>query len=242
MPDTNESSSMENGRQHGTHEEIQVANDFVHKYFIGKAGAWTALFTCVLTVFTGLLYLVNNQANRTAIESQRAFINFSGAQFQPDVDPKTKQLRGTRVYWNMTNNGTTPANTVEIEWNLSLGSVAPDKNTDFDSLPQTERQRLVLGPKASYIFKPVYLSMEDWENVADGKEHLFFWGWAVYKDIFDRTPVRLSEFCTDVTNVTWSNPSLKHTDINNPLSTVNPPCPTHNCYDENCEDYSKRTR
>jgi len=201
-------------------------------------GAWTAIFTGILMIFSGLLWKVSDKANEASITSQRAFISFAGPAIVADI--QNKQLRGTNVYWGMSNSGTTPANDIIFEWNLSLGQTIPGKDVDFDSLPQNEREKLVLGPKASYQFKPVYLSVQDWESVTEGKQHLFFWGWAVYRDVFNGTAERLSEFCTDITNAVWTTD--KHTDPTGGVSTINPPCPTHNCYDEGCEDYERRTQ
>jgi hypothetical protein len=87
---------------------------------------------------------------------------------------------------------------------------------------------------------PIQISSEDLEKVAEGKKHLFVWGWTTYRDIFTGTPKRLSEFCTEVVSITWTKPD--HTDAASDINTVNPPCPTHNCYDEDCVDYSSRTK
>jgi len=207
-------------------------------FFANRAPAWTAVATIALGVFSFLLWKVNDRANETSIDSQRAFINFTGPLYVQDI--QNNVVKGTNVYWGMSNSGTTPANAVVFEWNLSLGQSVPDKPIDFDSLSQNEREHLVLGPKANYQMKPVYISLDDWEKVVDGKEHLFFWGWAVYRDVFTDTPPRVSEFCTDITSAAWVSPKIPHSSLKNGIKTVNPSCPTHNCYDENCEDYRRR--
>jgi hypothetical protein len=207
-------------------------------FFANRAPVWTAAATVVLVVFSGLLWKVSDRTNETSITSQRAFISFSGPYIVADV--KDKKMKGTNVYWVMANSGTTPADGVVIESNMSLGQAVPEKGIDFDGLPQTERQKLVLGPKGSYQFKPLYLSIEDWDAIANAKEHLFFWGWVTYHDIFNGTPERLSEFCTDITKVNWNKED--HSDPTGGINTINPPCPTHNCYDEECEDYNERTK
>lgn len=209
-----------------------------NSFFANKAPAWSAAATIVMMIFSGLLWQANRRSNDADVMSQRAFINFVGPGMSPDIRNKT--FVGTNVTWSISNSGTTPANNLTFEWNLSLGSISPDKNTDFDSLPQTERNRIVLGPKAVYQFKPVYISQQDWEDVTAGRKHIFFWGWVTYYDIFKKTPERLSEFCTDVTSAVWA--TADHTGPTALVNLVTPPCPTHNCYDENCTDYSTRTR
>jgi hypothetical protein len=201
-------------------------------------GLWTCIFTGVLMVFSGLLWKVNDKANETSIATQRAFISFAGPFFVKDISGK--KLKGVNVFYGMSNSGTTPASPTVLEWNMSLGTTVPQKGLDFDTLPQGERMTSVLGPKGNFQFKPVYLSTEELEMIADGKKHLFFWGWVTYRDIFTGTPERLSEFCTDITSATWS--ASNHTNPNVDIKTENPPCPVHNCYDEECEDYGSRTK
>lgn len=215
-----------------------MPNRIWNTFFANKAPAWTATATIVMMIFSGLLWKANSRANDAAIMSQRAFITFTGPGMVPNT--QDKKFLGTNAYWGMTNSGTTPADRVVFEWNLSLGSATPQESTDFDSLPQNERERGVLGPRASYQFKPIYISQQDWEDVVAGRKHLFFWGWATYHDIFKGTPERLSEFCTDVSSAVWATPD--HTATNAQVNMVTPTCPTHNCYDEECTDYGTRTK
>lgn len=211
---------------------------FWNTFFANRAPAWTASATLVLMVFSGLLWKVSDKANETSTVTQRAFVNFSGPGLEKDVDGKN--LKGIRVFYSMQNSGTTPARAGVSQWNMSLGPTVPQKGVDFDSLPQAERLPVVLGPKAFFQLKPIYISIEDLEMVAGGKKHLFFWGWTTYRDIFSGTPERLSEFCTEIVSVTWTK--ADHTDASGEINTVSPPCPTHNCYDEDCEDYHRRIR
>lgn len=56
---------------------------------------------------------------------------------------------------------------------------------------------------------------------------------ASYNDTFDRTPRRLSEFCAELVNVSIKGPEVG-------WQTV--ACRAHNCYDEDCPDYSKHAQ
>jgi hypothetical protein len=188
-------------------------------FFANRASAWTAAATVVLMIFSGLLWLVNQKANETNVATQRAFITFSGPGYAKDVNGKA--LRGVNVYYGMSNSGTTPAKGAVSQWNLSLGPAVPDSSINFDNLPQAGRITFVLGPKGAIQMKPVYLSVEDMDAVSQGKEHLFFWGWTTYRDIFSSTPKRLSEFCTELDSIVWTKPD--HTDASTDISTVNPP-------------------
>ena len=213
-----------------------MPNDFLNRFFFSKSGAWNALFTLVLMVFSGLLWRVSNKANETSIASQRAFLSFSGPALAKNADGR--KLKGMNVFYVMTNSGTTPARAGITEWNLSVGPSFPQKGLDFDTLSQTERLSFVLGPKVLFQMKPISIPLQELEMIGEGKRHLFFWGWATYYDIFPGTPQHLTEFCTQIDSLMWSK--ADHTDATLEISTSSPPCPTHNCYDEDCEDYHRR--
>jgi hypothetical protein len=232
MPDTNNAEHVGQSPQSDNTEDKGVFKKYLN------AGTWTAIFTGVLIVFSGLLWRVNDKANDTSIATQRAFVSFGGPIFVKDI--QGRKLKGINVYYAMSNSGTTPVSAAILEWNMSIGPTSPQKGVDFDTLSQNERVPLVLGPKAGFQMKPVYLSIEDLEMVAENKKHLFFWGWITYRDIFTDTPERLSEFCTDIASATWTRPN--HTDPTIDFKTDSPPCPIHNCYDKQCEDYTKRTQ
>ena len=238
MPNADDATRVEQGGSGESAEEQNMSGQLWNKFFVGKAAVWTAVFTLVLCIFSGLLWKVNDKANDTSISTQRAFISFGGPVLVKDV--QNRKLKGINVYYGMTNSGTTPASAAILEWNMSLGPTSPAKGVDFDTLSQNERMPLVLGPKANFQMKPVYLSVEELEMVAQNKKHLFFWGWVTYRDIFSSTPERLSEFCTDIASATWT--AANHNDPNVDFKTDNPPCPIHNCYDQQCEDYSTRTK
>lgn len=232
MPDTNDAGDIGQGRQSESSED----KGMIKKVF--NPGMWTCIFTGFLVVFSGLLYIVSDKANNTSIATQRAFISFGGPGLVKDV--QNRKLKGINVYYALSNSGTTPASAAILEWNMSFGPTLPQKGVDFDTLPQKERVPLVLGPKAAFQMSPVYLSLEDLELVSENKKHLFFWGWITYRDIFPDTPMRLSEFCTDIASATWTRQN--HTDPAVDFKTDSPPCPIHNCYDQQCEDYSIRTK
>ena len=76
-------------------------------------------------------------------------------------------------------------------------------------------------------------------EVAAHRQRLFVWGWTTYRDVFWRTPTRLSEFCTEISNVTGglSDPATA-----NSINWQTNACRTHNCYDEDCVDYQGKTK
>jgi hypothetical protein len=226
-------------------EEDQADDSFFGKMFnflfTGKAPVWTALATVMMMIFSGLLLRVTNVANEINMATQRATLSAAGPNFQkiPNLDGKT--IKGFNVFYFWTNAGTAPVPDGKMQFNISLGNALPpgDAN-DFAKLPQSQTIEFVLGPKAGMQMSPQFISTEDMEKIGQGKEHLFIWGWATYHDGFPDTPMRLSEFCTDITSATWTKPD--HTDITGDVAFTSPPCGAYNCYDERCKDYPYRTR
>jgi hypothetical protein len=239
MPPADDLNKIEEGRLGENGRDQNPMRKFWNVLFSGKAAAWAAFSAVVMMVFTGLLWRVNDRANETSVAAQRAFITHSGVAGMIKV-VESNQFKGVNVFFALTNSGTTPAKEAVAQWNIALGDKTPEEGTNFGELPTSETYRFVLGPKANMQPKPIFISLGELEEVERGKKHLFFWGWTTYKDIFDGTPRRLSEYCYSISSLTFSKP--EHTDIATEIQTVNPPCPTHNCYDENCEDYSSRTQ
>jgi hypothetical protein len=207
--------------------------------FQEKAAAWTAIFTAVLAVFSYLLFQANSDANKAAIATQRAFITFAQTYFEPVPSNPKQKVAGYRLHMVMSNGGTTATEYSTYEMSIAIQDTVPDPQTNFDALPQSERFEFVFGPRQVYDGLGTYVSLSDLEDVAQEKKHMFFWGWVVYRDVFSATPIRLSEFCLNMTNPQWQNPD--HSGRPGLITMSNLPCrQTHNCYDENCQDYSKR--
>jgi hypothetical protein len=138
----------------------------------------------------------------------------------------------------MVNSGTTPTKYSTYEMAAAVRDISPNDGTDFDSLPQTERYPFVFGPRQIYDGLGAEISLSDVQSIRDKEKHVFFWGWVVYRDIFDGSPIHLSEFCFNETNPRWTKPN--HSDVTGNLAMTTLPCQTHNCYDTDCKDYESR--
>jgi hypothetical protein len=205
--------------------------------FKEKSAVWTALFTGALVLFSWLLYRSSDQAGQNSIAVDRAFLTTGG------IGTIAKNVQNNLVVGysfpvNWGNSGTTPTRSGAYEVNVTALDSAPNDQTAFDSLPQSEKTPFVFGPK-QIIVSAAYMSLSDLEDASQGRKHAFLWGWAVYRDVFPKTPVRVSEFCMEIENVTWS--ASNHADPHTELSVGNTPCRVHNCYDEDCKDYDRMT-
>jgi hypothetical protein len=225
-------------------ESLTHMSKLYDAFFKNKAAAWTAIFTCVLAVFSWLLLEANIDANKTSTATQRAFVTYVTMYLEPVINGGViptgphPSVTNYRLHLPMINSGTTPTKYSTYEMAVAVQDFAPSEGTDFDALQQAQRYPFVFGPKQTYDGLGDAISVSDIEALRDNKKHAFFWGWIVYRDIFERTPIHLSEFCFNVTNPRWSKPN--HTDPTAQMLVTTLPCQTHNCYDEDCKDYSKR--
>jgi hypothetical protein len=239
-PANKKTEETDNGENKTESDEGTMLQNIYNKIFRGKAAAWTAIFTCVLMVFSGLLWKVASDANNTSVETQRAFLSYSGPQITKDTEGfSDKLLKGVRttVFW--VNSGTTPTKAAIMESNLYVG---PDtaQSSNFDNLSRSAPELLVIGPKAANQTTPVQISSSDLEEIEGGARHAFVWGFVAYYDIFPNTPIRLSEYCTQIDHPVWTKKD--HKDATGEIHFDTPPCPVHNCYDDGCKDYSTKAQ
>jgi hypothetical protein len=239
LPEKPEQTQTADTRENKQEDNTPMLGQIYNRLFEGKAAAWTAIFTCVLAVFSYLLWEVSKEANNTSAATQAASVSSFGPSLVKVTNADGKTLKGYNIFFTWINNGTTPTRSALMQANVSVGQDRPSKGLDFSSLPQSQSLTAVLGPRAGIQMPPAFISTEDVESVQDGKKHMFFWGWAVYHDVFSST-ARLSEYCFDVQGATWTK--ADHNDATGDLSLATPPCGVHFCFNEECEDYQSRTK
>ncbi len=212
-----------------------------NRFFKDKSPAWTAIFTGILTVFTYMVYRVTDRTDETARATQRAFLNFAGIGRGVAVvsdDPKTKSHQEILLNWH--NSGTTPArNAIANVSGQPWPSELP-QGFAFQDLNPAARQPIAVGPKEISGVR-VIVPIEDLRSSWEGKSRLFFWGWVVYDDIFPDDPSRLTEFCAEMIQI--GIPRDKDiADRTVPIVWNFTRCKEHNCYDQDCADYSARVK
>jgi hypothetical protein len=210
--------------------------------FRDTSAAWTAVFTAVLAVFTYLLYRVADRTDETARTAQRAFVSFKDLQFSLRVaDPTGTKLLAYQMAGGWENSGTTPARrgVSRISYRYFAGPMPTD--FDFKDIVTDETNPFVLGPKATaYVVLVPPIPMTVFIGIQQGTQHLYFWGWTTYDDIFPHSIRHLTEFCGEITQVVSSLPDI--TDPKSQFRIGSHSCPTHNCYDEDCPDYTERIK
>ena len=87
-----------------------------------------------------------------------------------------------------------------------------------------------LGPKEQDATGPrLTIPVSVLQGVEDKTTHLYFWGWLIYQDVFPNTPVHISMFCMELTDVRGSLVAGTTYQFNWSL------CSHHNCADDECK-------
>jgi len=214
------------------------------RFIKGKSAAWQAISAVIMAVVTIMLYRVGSDTNELSRATQKALISFAGIGAGPVLTSPDRKARVAQEFlFNWTNSGTTQArNAVTAISGDTWPSELP-KGFDFPDLPGNQPQSIAIGPRDTTgvrIDIPTNKLIPTWE----GKAHLYVWGWVVYDDVF-RTDTHLTEFCIEVIQIAPIGPGKTGADLsdpNTPFSWNIQKCKDHNCYDDDCKDYSARIK
>jgi hypothetical protein len=226
--------------QNGQHKEHYLRRYIWNPLFKDKGVMWTAVFTGILTLFTYQLYRVADLTDETHRANARAFLSLAGPVLGPRYTAPPDEWIGQEFSLNWVNSGTTPARNVIFQ--SSVEAWPNDLPAEFSYADnRASRVNGIVGPKAVYGTL-AHVSKADLVSTWQSKSHLFFWGSVVYKDIFPGDPDRLTEFCLEMTHLTINNAK----DILEPNAALIgfqwQSCKAHNCYDEDCKDYSAKVK
>lgn len=179
------------------------------------------------------------KSNDISIATQRAFVNFGTITGTKIVDPIKNRTIAIQLLVVWQNTGTTPTKSATGTSNIQSWRSQLPEGFAYDDVAKVKPIKAVIGAKG-IVSQSLSIDVNDLVDAQQRKAHLFSWGSMVYHDIFDRTPPRLTEYCVEITNVKSTKPDP--TDPANNFTWDLVQCPTHNCYDENCPDYDKRTK
>lgn len=208
------------------------------------AGTWAAVIAASVYAFVAMSQL---SIDRTSMQvGQRAYVSFQGMEFDNIVDRSTPQATMDFIFHASTvNTGNTPAQGVEQYFNI--GDAEPSEK-QFVGSPT--RINLAIGGKALYTFgggsEPAsyfhlpneYVSSQELKalRTQTGLPNRVFWGWVSYRDVFPKTPMHVTEFCQQLTNVVArANPNIGYQYV---FNFQNCESGQHNCIDQNCPDYN----
>jgi len=232
-----------------------IRNTFLFFFGPNRAGLWTAIFSGILAYFTYQLVQVSQVTNDTSRSSQRAFISFNGlangARMVGGIAPAANgEWIGQQIFLGLVNSGNTPAGTAVIQTGIHDWPEDLPKGYQFPL--DADKTQAAIGPKAPYAVDRV-IARSALQGYWRQKTRIFIWGDVLYRDIFKGDPERLTEFCIEITHLTigWNTTPAKGlpaapTDIDTPNVGLAgfqwQACKEHNCYDEDCSDYSERIK
>ena len=164
---------------------------------------------------------------RAYVFADSRFINIS-------KDPAQTLPESLEVDAQWENSGTTPTSGLVMAGSyeylpskLPPNFAFPDLGNEADKGPH----HALLGPRANLVGSRVSIPFSLEEDLADGKIHLYMWGWARYRDTFLDTKPHITKYCWEVWihRVSGARPGP---DV---LQSGTTYCPTHNCYDDECK-------
>ena len=170
---------------------------------------------------------------RDALASaQRAFVTYTQNLGANAVTDETNRQRV--VMWEfspiLVNSGSTPTrNGIEV-FNSGHGGVLQDTFTFRDAVVVMPTL-FTLSPRDTKSGALLPITPEVLQHVRNQTEHLYFWGWITYNDIFQGTPVHISMICAEMTGVRGDPTALNLPVTWSQCTGVGA---RHNCSDEEC--------
>jgi hypothetical protein len=168
-------------------------------------------------------------------KGQRAFVYFS-----PDVLGNANINKSAKkLYWifrvPIQNSGDTPTRRMEDHISAQVFDGEIPDGFAYSDRGNTKSYAVVLGPKQGFYSGPALVDADDAKSVWLGKKHLYLWGWARYKDVFqiNSAPPHQTKFCYEVSF--GNDPSSIPLIEKRAVGVWGSLCPTHNCADEECD-------
>jgi Sec-independent protein translocase protein TatA len=185
--------------------------------------------------FTDTLAQMKEQTgiSRDALISvQRAFVNPS-LNYGTVTDP----FSGNPIYMSINikweNVGVTPTRKLIIHDNSLLGNKLPNVLRDMrNSEPPYGNVEIFLGPKSEVFSRGINLTLPMLESAWKTNLHVYLWGWARYRDVFNDSKPHITRYCHDITIAPLPNQTGRNTG----WTTVPHTCPAGNCTDDDCKE------
>lgn len=202
---------------------------------------WLAIFTALLVAATISLFVSGERnvdvarqsaqaakdaavaARRSAEISERALIVTQRAYVRVINYPwvwRSDTDRAGKYFYDITptveNFGNTPTVNAKINVNSALRDLPLPEGFDFSY--QGDAGDTLVGPKQTIGASRAVILDDDLLAIQEGKKFLYIWGTITYRDVFENTPVRTTEFCTEIIRVLGD--PLDPRDANAPKGTT----------------------
>jgi hypothetical protein len=207
-----------------------------HQLLVGR---WTLFVLATYTAFTGYQACLTRKAisiSEDALASvQRAFVFPGNVRTQTFGDP-VNGITSFSLRFSWDNSGTTPA--IHVRSHISYEPMTSELPANFsfpDRWPPKGRRvntPTMIAPRGGIDAIVGPISIDDFRLMKSQNVHLYFWGWARYRDVFSGTPEHLTEMCYELTDFNGDLFSTKPVMLE-PILTS---CNVHNCYDDECKN------
>lgn len=157
-------------------------------------------------------------SERALIVTQRAVVRVLGFPWlwRPDTDPKRAGKYWYDITPNIENTGNAATQDAKINVNYELRDTALPP--DFDFPFKGVAGDTLIGGKQVVGASSASILDEDLLLIQKGEKFFYIWGTVTYRDGFESTPMRETEFCAYISRV-FGNP-LDPRDANNPKGTT----------------------
>lgn len=170
-------------------------------------------------------------AREAMITSNRAYVHYDGCEWISH-----RQITDGRVFWKIhvkwSNAGNTPTRALSVLMRWELREQPLPVNFDFEGGMETLGPLATIAPKGT-IRMLFAVNGADLAAIRNGTKHLYVWGRALYRDVFQDTPQRVTRFCVVATDIT-GDPEQEWNDQGNRVGIIFSSYGAHNCADEEC--------
>jgi hypothetical protein len=207
-----DSNKAESYNYYGTFNVFPKAGSFWtrhHDLIEGLSAIFVALFTGALVVTSIYQWKVAKQSADAATENaktaviqmqrgQRAFVFLKRFDAIRILDPTRQTIVSYRFTAIWENTGVTPTNNMTSHSNVIWPATPIPNGYDFVAIGDTTPIQLVLRPHAEFGGFPLYVPLQVLLDVLHGERQLYFYGWALYRGVFDGTPEHRTRFCWQI--------------------------------------------
>lgn len=183
-----------------------AGNETVLSRRVTVLGIATAILSLAMIVGAYFLFAADHAVRQmsASLAQLRAYVGYQQVIYAPQatVEPgRPITFQGSAIGVSWKNLGATPAK--ELEYWMSAkwypAGTEPDFSKPSENLPG--RSVMTLGVGAESPSPPLFVPAADIEKAMSGNGKVFFWGDAVYRDVFPDTPPRRFHFCLVAVNL-----------------------------------------
>ena len=130
--------------------------------------------------------------------------------------------------WN--NNGTTPTRKMFVHYSYLPMKELPN-NFPFPDLGDLRPIPTYLGPKGVFYSSSQTLSVNQLNEISEGSNGYYIWGWAKYRDVFAGTKDHITKYCYRIIVEKKIDPTKQSAIFTYQAQN----CERNNCYDDECK-------